>query len=246
MSNPVLNEKMFERFGERSLQNVSSMTVAGSINKTLFLTALMVTSAIVFVRLLTNNVAVASMAFPVMIGSAIGAFVIALVLSFKNEWAKPLSVVYALLQGVVVGTISMVYARLYQGIIFQAVTITVTVLFLMLVLYKFRIITVNEKFKSVMKVALISICVFYLGSFIMGFFGMNFMAGNGPLQIGINIVIAIVAALSLLMDFDFIERGSEEGLPKYYEWYAAFALLVTLIWLYLEILKLLARLRGRD
>ncbi len=246
MSNPVLNDKVFERYGESEFTQTSSMSVSGSINKTLILLGLMIVSAFGFVYMLFNNATVAAYAFQIIIGSAIVAFIVAMVLSFKNELAQPLSIVYAILEGVVVGGISIMYASLYQGIVFQAVTLTVTVLFLMLVLYKFRVITVNDKFRSIMKVALISVAVFYLGNMILGFFGMNFLAGSGPLQIGINIVIVVVAALSLLLDFDFIEKGSEQNLPKYYEWYAGFGLLVTLIWLYLEILKLLARLRGRN
>ncbi len=247
MANPLLNEKVFEQELNNTSERYSeqSMTVGGSINKSLFLMVLMITSASIFIYMIFNNHSIYSNLYPIIIGSAIAAVVLSITLSFKHEWAKPLSMLYAVLEGVVVGGISIMFAAVYDGIVFQAITITITVLFLMLVLYKFRIISVTEKFKSVMKLAIISIGVFYLASFIMGFFGMNFLAGNGPIQIGINIVIVVVAALSLLIDFDFIEKGAESNLPKYYEWYAAFGLLVTLIWLYLEILRLLSRLRER-
>lgn len=248
MSNPVLNDKVFQRYGyqETTTYKANAMTINGSIYKTLFLLAIMVASAIGFVYLLFTNTSVQALSFQIIIGSAIAGFVVAMVLNFKHQWARLLSVLYSILEGVVVGGISIMYASLYQGIVFQAVTLTITVLFLMLVLYKFRIIAVDDKFRSIMKIALISTAVFYLGNFVLGFFGINFLAGNGLLQIGINLVIVVIAAFSLLLDFDFIETGAQENLPKYYEWFAGFGILVTLIWLYLEIIKLLARFRGRD
>ncbi len=247
MSNPVLNDKVFEEYGSGSMtsEQGASMSISGSINKTLVLLGIMLTSAIVLAPRVLHSLASIN-PYIALIAPCLGAFVVSIVISFKKEWSMPLSIVYAILQGIVVGTISVIFNAIYNGIVFQAITITVTVLFLMLVLYKLRIISVNEQFKSIMKVAITAVAGFYLVNFILGFFGIHFMSGNGPIQIAINAVIAGIAAFTLLLDFNFIEEGSASGLPKYFEWYAAFGLLVTLIWLYIEILKLLARLRGRN
>ncbi len=247
MSNPVLNDKVFEKYGSDSIsgERDSSMTVSGSINKTLILLGVMLTSAILLAPRVLYSLAGISLNVAI-IAPCLAAFVISIVISFKKEWSMPLSIVYAVLQGIVVGIISLVFNTIHNGIVFQAVTMTITVLFLMLVLYKFRIISVNEQFKSIMRVALMAVAGFYLVNFVLGFFGIHFMSGNGAIQILINAVIAGIAAFTLLLDFNFIEEGSASGLPKYFEWYAGFGLLVTLIWLYIEILKLLARLRGRD
>jgi uncharacterized YccA/Bax inhibitor family protein len=156
-----------------------------------------------------------------------------------------MATVYAALEGLFLGAISAYFEMAYQGIVTQAIILTMGVLFSLLALYKFRIIKVTENFKMIVVAATGGIALIYLVSFIGGFFGLNmpFIHEGGTFGIIFSVVVVIVAALNLVMDFDFIEEGSEKGAPKYMEWYAAFGLMVTLIWLYLEILRLLSKLR---
>lgn len=179
-----------------------------------------------------------------LIGAMIGGFVLALVISFKPKTAPFLSPVYAAVQGVFMGAISAQYASLYEGIVVQAIGATLAVAAVMLTLYATGIIKVTRRFTMVIVGAMLGILVFYLASFVLGFFGINSPLGDpSPLGIGISVVIVIVAALSLALDFELINRGAQTGAPKYMEWYGAFALMVTLVWLYLEILRLLSLLR---
>jgi uncharacterized YccA/Bax inhibitor family protein len=188
-----------------------------------------------------------SIAGLLMLG-AFGGFICAMVTVFKKEWSPALAPIYALLEGLVLGGLSAVTNVRYPGIAIQAVGLTFGVLFVLLFLYSSRIINVTQKFRLGVIAATGGIMVFYLVQMVLGFFGVHFLAlnGSGPLAIGISLVICAVAALNLVLDFDFIERGVNYGAPKYMEWYGAFGLMVTLVWLYLEILRLLARTRSRD
>lgn len=244
MANPVLSEKAFDY--ELRHENEGTMTINGAINKSIILTLILMLSAMVSVFfVLANN---PSMLYPAVIGSSIGAFVLALIMTFKKELAKVFSILYALLEGIAIGAVSYVFNAVYEGIAVQAVFLTFLDLFIMLVLYRFRIIRVTEKFKSVITVSTLCIGIVYLVNFIMSFFGSGipFLYGSSPLSIGISIAVVLIASFNLLLDFDFIEKGEEYNMPKYFEWYAAFGLLVTLVWLYLEILKLLSKIRSRD
>jgi uncharacterized YccA/Bax inhibitor family protein len=181
----------------------------------------------------------------VLFGSLIAALVLALVTSFKPKLARITGVLYALLEGVVLGAISAYYGALFQGIVAQAVLATLGVFLIMLALYGLRILRATPKFVKGVIAATFGILFMYLGVFVLNLLGVaeGFWTSGSPLGIGISVVVVIVAALNLILDFDFIEKGSKMGLPRYMDWYAGFGLLVTLVWLYLEMLRLLARLR---
>ena len=181
--------------------------------------------------------------------SGIVGFIVAILTVFKKEWAPITVPIYAALQGAVLGGISYVYNTLYDGIVSNAIFLTIGILIALLVAYRSGIIKPTENFKLGIFAATGGIALVYLAHFIMGFFGSGLgvmsLNNSSPLSIGFSIVVVIIAALNLVLDFDFIEEGAEKGAPKYMEWYGAFGLLVTLIWLYLEILRLLAKLNSR-
>jgi uncharacterized YccA/Bax inhibitor family protein len=178
---------------------------------------------------------------------AIAGLVLAIVLMFKKTWAPFLVPVYAAVQGLFIGAFSATFEQQYPGIVMQSVGLTFATLFALLSAYKSGLIKATENFKLGVFAATAGIGVFYLATFIFGLFGVNFpiVYGNSPLSIGLSVVIVVIAALNLVMDFDFIESGAEQGAPKYMEWYGAFGLLVTLIWLYIEIVRLLSKLASR-
>ncbi|WP_295155425.1 Bax inhibitor-1/YccA family protein [uncultured Brachyspira sp.] len=244
MANPVLQEKAFDY--ELRNENEGTMTLNGAINKSIMLTLILMLSAMVSVFFVLAKRP--DMLYPAALVSSIGAFVLALIMTFKKELAKVFSILYAILEGVAIGAVSYIFNAVYEGIVVQAVFLTFLDLFIMLILYRFRIIRVTDKLRSVITVSTLCIGIVYLINFIMSFFGMRvpFLYGSSPLSIGISIVIVLIASFNLLLDFDFMEKGEEYNMPKYFEWYAAFGLLVTLVWLYLEILKLLAKVRNRD
>ncbi|MDE7033475.1 MAG: Bax inhibitor-1/YccA family protein, partial [Mucispirillum sp.] len=183
----------------------------------------------------------------VIMASAIAAFVVGMIISFKPTTAPVLSVVYAVLESVVVTVISIVLNQKYNGIVFEAVAYTMIAFFTMLILYRIGVIKATETFKSVIITATAAIAISYVVLFILSFFGIRpeWFYGNSTLSIGINAVIIVVAALNLILDFDFIEKGSSMNMPKYMEWYAAFGLILTIIWLYLEILRILSKIKSR-
>ena len=190
---------------------------------------------------------------PMVLIGVIGGLVVALIISFKKQWSPYLAPAFGLLQGLFVGAISAMYdyafKTSYPGIVMQAVGLTLIVAMVMYVLYQTRIIRVTDKFRSVITIATISIGVFYLIKWIASLaFGTTigaFTNASTPLGIGFSVVVVCLAALNLLLDFDMIEKGVEAKAPKYMEWYGAFGLLVTLVWLYLEILRLLSKLKDR-
>ena len=184
---------------------------------------------------------------PWMIGSAIGGFVLALITVFKKTAAPITAPLYALVEGVFLGVLSAMFEILYPGIVFQAVTLTFGTLLALLLAYKTGFIKATENFKLGVIAATGGIAIIYLATFVLGFFGINipFIHGSGTFGIAFSVFVVIIAALNLVLDFDFIESGAERGAPSYMEWYAAFGLLVTLIWLYIEILRLLSKLRSR-
>lgn len=182
----------------------------------------------------------------ILFGCLIGAFVIAMVTVFKPKFARFTAIPYALLEGVVLGMISHIYNAQWSGIVVQAVLATFGVFLAMLVLYGLRILRATPKFTKGVIGATFGIMFLYLGSFVWGLITGNpvsFMNDASPLSIGISVVIVIVAAMNLILDFDFIERGSKNNLPAYMDWYAAFGLVLTLVWLYLEMLRLLSKIR---
>ena len=240
MSNPILNEKFTEQ--ERILEG-EPMTVNGTIQITAFLGILLVAAAaFVWSRMTLGYTDLAVM---LTAGGAIVGFVLALIICFTRT--KYLIPVYAVCEGLFLGGVSASFEASYPGIVSQAVAGTFAALFAMLILYRSNIIRCSDKFRSVIFVATLSIAAVYLIDFIGGFFGLHVPMINSasPAGIGISAVICVIASLNLIVDFDFIERGSQMMLPKDMEWYGAFGLMVTIVWLYLEILRLLAKLQDR-
>lgn len=220
------------------------MTIQGAVNKTAILLALCMATAIFSWQKFEASPA---SAMPLALGGAIAGFIVGLVTCFKKQWAGVTAPVYALCEGLFIGAISAVYNQKFQGIVLQAAMLTFGTLFALLTAYRSGWIRATENFKLGVVAATGGIAVMYIVSWILGFFGihMGFLHDSSMLSIGISAFIVVIAALNLVLDFDFIEQGAQLGAPKYLEWYAGFGLLVTLVWLYLEILRLLAKLSSR-
>lgn len=246
-SNPALRGS----FQSGDLVLGERMTVSGTVNKTGVLgICVVLTAAWTWSRFLNaGDVDGATAAvLPLLVLGGVGGFVVALVTIFKKEWSPVTAPIYALLEGLVLGGISAMTELRFPGIPMQAVGLTFGTLVALLLVYRSGIIKVTDNFRLGVVAATGGIALFYLATMVMGFFGVRFPSvfGAGPLGIGISVFVVIVAALNLVLDFDMIERGAQAGAPKYMEWYGAFALMVTLIWLYLEILRLLSKLRSRN
>lgn len=245
-SNPVLSEKIFHT--SRSQVYGETMTVNGTVNKIAMLLFFIVAGASFTWGMVSGTGEVSSSVYPWMIGGAIGGFILALVTAFKPKVSPYTAPFYALLEGLFLGGISALLNAYSEGIVMQAVGLTFGTLFAMLFAYKTGMIKVTQKFRAGIVAATGGIMLFYLVTWIMNLFGIGngFYYGSSLLSIGISVVVVIIAALNLLLDFDFIEKGAESGAPKYMEWYGAFGLMVTLIWLYIELLRLLAKISSRD
>ena len=241
-SNPALNEKAFR--GEVTLGG-EAMTLQGTVNKTGLLLLCVVATAAWTWGLGHSDTPQA--AIPWMIGGILGGLVTALVTIFKRSWAPITAPLYALLEGFALGGISAFFERSYHGIAIQAVGLTFGVLFVMLFAYKTGVIRATERFKLGVIAATGGIAVFYVVVMLLGFFHVNvgILYGGSWWAIAFSLFVVVIAALNLVLDFDMIETGVRMGAPKYMEWYGAFGLMVTLIWLYLEILRLLANSRRR-
>jgi uncharacterized YccA/Bax inhibitor family protein len=241
-SNPVLKEKAFTG----QLATGEAMTIQGTVNKTGFLLFLVVVCAAWTWGLSHSETPEA--AYPWIIGGALGGFVTALITVFKKTWAPLSAPIYALLEGLFLGGISAIFERSYPGIAVRAVSLTFGVMFVMLLAYKFGIIRATRGFKLGVIAATGGIALVYMVNMVMSVFfhsSMSFLYSSTPLGIGISLFVVVIAALNLIIDFDMIENAVRMGAPKYMEWYGAFGLMVTLIWLYLEILRLLAKARRR-
>ncbi|BCR04707.1 membrane protein [Desulfuromonas versatilis] len=239
-TNPVLKEKVFSQ----SLPGVETMTLQGAVNKTVALLALIVIGAAWTWNLLYNQGPQAVM--PWMMTGLIGGAVVALVTIFKANWAPALAPAYAVLEGLALGGISGFFEARFPGIVLQAVALTFGVAFCLLMAYKSRLIQATQNFRLGIVAATGGIFVVYLAGWIGSFFGWQipYIHESGVVGIGFSLFVVVIAALNLVLDFDFIERGDGVA-PKYMEWYAAFGLVVTLVWLYLELLRLLSKLRSR-
>jgi uncharacterized YccA/Bax inhibitor family protein len=241
-SNPALNEKAFT--GQVALGD--AMTLQGTVNKTgLLLLCVVATAAWTWGM---SHSETPEAALPWMFGGLVGGFIVALVTIFKKEWSPVTAPIYALLEGLVLGGISAVFERKYPGIAIQAVGLTFGTLFVMLIAYKSGMIRATQGFKLGVIAATGGIAVFYLIEMALGFFfhiQVPAINGSGPWGIAFSLFVVIIAALNLVLDFDMIETGVRGGAPKYMEWYGAFGLMVTLIWLYLEILRLLSKARRK-
>ena len=241
-SNPALNATTFADV--RRDPNAPPMTLEGTVNKTAFLLFLVVVPAAWVWSQVGLNPAVATQW--ILIG-ALGGFVVALTTIFKKEWSPVTAPVYAALEGLALGGLSALLEAKYPGIAMQSVALTFATLAAMLVAYRTGLIKATEKFKLGVVAATGAIAIYYVIGLVLSFFhvAMPFLQGNSTASIAVSGVIVVVAALNLILDFDFIETGVQGGAPKYLEWYGAFGLMVTLIWLYLEILRLLAKARSR-
>jgi uncharacterized YccA/Bax inhibitor family protein len=242
-SNPALNDKVFRDL-PRALGE--TMTLEGTVNKTGVLLLCAVATAAWTWHLGTNPDTL-PMDYMLLLVGALGGFVVAMVTTFKASWSPVTAPLYALLEGLALGGLSATLELRYPGIAIESVALTFGTLLVLLIAYRSGMIQVTQRFRLGVVAATGAIFLFYLAEVILGFFGIHFAAinGSGPLGIAISLVIVGVAALNLVLDFDFIERGVAAGAPKYMEWYGAFGLMVTLVWLYLEMLRLLAKTRGR-
>ena len=247
--NPTLTEKMFDKGLELDAARQGIMTVRGTINKFGFMLLLLIASA-AFNWHLFQEGKPATMQTLMIVG-VIGGLVLAFAMIFKPGWAKYIAPLYALLEGLFIGGISVIFnemfAEKYPGLIMQAVGLTFGVSIAVFLLYNFRIIQATQRFRSVIISATVGIALFYLLTMILGWFGVNvsFMSDSSLLSIGISLFVVAIAALNLILDFDMIEQGAERGLPADMEWYGAFGLMVTFVWLYMEILRLLSKLNRR-
>ena len=243
-SNPALNARTFADL--RRDPTAPAMTLDGTVNKAAFLLFLVVVPA-AWVWSQVRTALDPSVAGPWIVLGGIGGFVAAIVTIFKKEWAPVTAPVYAALEGLVLGGLSALLETKYPGIVMQSVGLTFATLAAMLVAYRTGLIKATEKFKLGVIAATGAIALYYVVGLVLRLFGvaMPFVQGSSTASIVVSGVIVVVAALNLILDFDFIETGVAGGAPKYMEWYGAFGLMVTLIWLYLEVLRLLAKTRGR-
>lgn len=245
--NPALQPSAYEGTIFQGMAASEEMTVKGTMNKFGILFLMMLGTCMYSWYQFYNG----GNPLPLMITGAMGGFVIGLVMAFKKQWSPYLAPAFALLQGLFVGSVSAYYDYAYRtkypGIVMQAILLTLVVTFVMYLLYRFRVIKVTKQFRAIIMIATASIMLFYLIKWIAWLvFGATigaFTNAATPLGIGFSVVVVCLAALNLLLDFDMIEKGSEMKAPKYMEWYSAFGLLFTLVWLYLEILRLLSKLK---
>jgi uncharacterized YccA/Bax inhibitor family protein len=240
-SNPALNAKTFERFGP--IAAGEGMTIEGTVHRAAFLLLILMATA-------TWTWMETFIGTPIqgyLWGGLLGGFAVALVTIFKPSWAPLTSPVYAALEGLALGAISATFEATYHGIVIQAVALTFGTLLALLLAYRSGLIPVTQNFKLGIVAATGGIAIFYLVAIALSFFQIRipFLHEGSWLGIGFSLFVVVIAALNLVLDFDFIEKGAELGAPKYMEWYGAFGLMVTLIWLYLEILRLLSKLRSR-
>jgi uncharacterized YccA/Bax inhibitor family protein len=241
-SNPALNANTFQRpvalAGE-------AMTLQGTVNKTGLLLFLASATA-AWTWWLSNTESPAASA-PWMVGGLIAGLVFAIATIFKKEWSPITAPLYALAEGLALGGISASLEQAYRGIAIQALGLTFGVTLVMLMLYTSGVLRATPRFAVGVIAATSAIFLVYIVDFVLRFFGhqVPLLNSSGPLGIGISVVIVIVAALNLILDFGFVETGVQAGAPKYMEWYGAFGIMVTLVWMYIEILRLLSKMRER-
>ncbi|RAP29906.1 hypothetical protein DID78_02945 [Candidatus Marinamargulisbacteria bacterium SCGC AG-343-D04] len=240
-ANPALTLNIFKN--EMSSSQSDTMTIQGTVNKTAIMLCLVVVSASIVWNQYFNGI----MPTGLLTIGVIGGFITSLITIFKKKTAHITAPLYAVFQGLFLGGVSAMFEASYPGIVIQAVGLTFGTLFCLLGAYKSKLIEPTENFKLGVAAATGGIFFLYMINFLLSIFGINlgFFTGNGLMSIGLSVFVVVIAALNLVMDFDFIESGEEMGAPKYMEWYSAFGLMVTLIWLYMEILRLLVKLQSR-
>lgn len=249
--NPFLNNKSFSATSKTEqvhhatvIDYDQEMTLSGTINKTLLLFLLLTASAMVIWWMAFNGYN------PIIpaIGGAIVGLILVVISAFKPQYSPYLAPGYALFEGLFIGGISAIFETRYPGIVIQAVGATFVTFAVCLGLYKFKIVKVTEQFKSVVVAATLAIATYYLISWIFSLF-TSFQPvhyGNSMMSIGISVFVIIIAALNLFLDFDRIEKGIEQKMPKFMEWFGAMGLMITLVWLYIEFLRLLSKLSSKD
>jgi uncharacterized YccA/Bax inhibitor family protein len=245
-SNPTLNEKTFG--AARVGVGEPAMTIQGTVNKTFILLAILVAAA-AWTWSKAYDPSSAGFVGVTFIGSMIVGFGLAIATSFKPKWSPVTAPLYAACEGLLLGILSAYFEARYPGIVMQAVGLTFAVTFAMLMGYKAGWLQATPGLRKGLMIAMGGIMIFYVVIWIASMFGIHppgFVNGGGPLGIAFSLFVVGIASMSLILDFDIIESGSREGLEKYMEWYGAFALMVTLVWLYMEILRLLSKLNRRN
>lgn len=262
-SNPALRESVFDA---QPHVGYDGMTMAGTVTKTFILLGIVVAVAgFTWWQTMTGLEAIAAgvteafgatrsldavppLVFGYLVVGSLGGFILAMVTVFKPGASPITTPIYAAFEGIFLGALSAMFEYMYPGIALQAVLVTFSVLFGMLALYRLGLVRATEKFRMAVVSATLAILLVYLATLVLGFFGVRipYIHGTGWIGIGFSIFVVVIAALNFVLDFDFIERGSASGMPRYMEWYGAFGLLVTLVWLYVEVLRLLAKLRSRN
>ena len=250
--NPFLNYKSFTSSGSQKeevhqavlMDYDQNMTLAGTINKSILLFLILTASAMVVWWMTFNNMS------PIVptIGGAIVGLILVVIAAFKPQLSPYLAPGYALFEGLFIGGISSIFEMRYPGIVTQAVGATFVTFMVCLALFKYKIVQVTEQFKSIVMAATLAIGTYYLISWLFskftGFVPVDY--GNSMMSIGISIFVIVIAALNLFLDFDRIEKGAEQKMPKYMEWYGAMGLMITLVWLYMEFLRLLSKLNSKN
>lgn len=242
-SNPFFKNKLFR--SETLSYDEASMTVAGTLNKALLMLVVLVGSAAFTWTMIIQGLNV----FGFIIGGAIVGFIAVLISSFKPQYSPVLAPAYAVCEGLFIGGLSAIFEMRYPGMVIQAVGATFMTFMVCAWLYRAKIVQVSQRFRSILIAATLAIFSYYLVTFILTFVFPNFTPihyGNSLMSIGISLFVIVIAAMNLFLDFDQIERGAEARLPKYMEWFGAMGLMVTLVWLYIEFLRLLAKLNSRN
>ena len=253
--NPFLKNKSFSATSAVSRTSPSvedaviidyndTMTVSGTMNKSLLMLILLVASA-AFTWSLTFS---GYNPIVLTIGGAVVGLILVLIASFKPQYSTFLAPGYAIFEGLFIGGVSAIFETMYPGIVIQAVGATFVTFVVCLGLYKYKVVKVTEQFKSIVIAATLAIATYYIISWLLSLF-INFQPvhhGNSMMSIGISVFVIVIAAMNLFLDFDQIEKGAEQKLPKYMEWFGAMGLMITLVWLYIEFLRLLSKLSSRD
>jgi len=245
-SNPVFKEEYFSGQGAYAAVGGNTMTIGGTITKTFVLLGIVFIAGMYTWDMYASGAGDRAMGL-VFLG-VIGGFITAIITCFAKHLAMITAPIYAALEGLALGAFSAIFNARYSGIVIQAVVLTIAVLAIMLAAYKTGIIRPTQRFATGVISATGAICLYYLISMFGGFFGfqMPLIHSNGLFGIIFSVIIVGIAALNLILDFAFIEMGERNGSPKYLEWYGAFSLIVTLVWLYLEILRLLSKINSRN
>ena len=250
--NPALKDNTFLDLGSGTLVtgDAGAMSLNGTVNKTALLLVITLVGAMFSWSQAATALASGDtgMLMPYALGGAIGGFIVALVTIFKKQWSPITAPLYAGLEGLFLGAVSAIFEMRFPGIVMQAVGLTFGTLGALLMAYRSGLIKATENFKLGVVAATGGIALVYLATIVLGFFGVSIplIHESGLVGIGFSLFVVVIAALNLVLDFDFIETGVEQGAPKYMEWYGAFGLMVTLVWLYIEFLRLLSKLQSRN